>query len=375
MSMKQIGPRLWELRVQWRDPKTGGKRSLQERFEGTERAAGSRLAALRRDAKAIGARPERQKLEAFARSWMASRVARGIKPSALARYASALDTHILPALGDYWMDRIERDDVQAYVNARTLDGAKGHTVMNELRLLRAMARDAAADGASPKNWCDRVIPPAVSRWTEDRPNLLSAPQLAAVLASVERAWLPMVTLAAFTGLRWGELSALRWGDVDTEAGSIRIRRSNWRGELQTPKTDASVRSVPLPAPVAAMLEASGRGKDGDLLFPNRQGKLHKGWPLVKVMQRACADAGVQYTTPHGLRRTFNNLARQVAAAQVVKSITGHTTDKMLEHYSMVGLDEKAEATRLVLQLVAATSSNEVQDENGAGAERGEGEES
>lgn len=74
------------------------------------------------------------------------------------------------------------------------------------------------------------------------------------------------------------------------------------------------------------------------------------------MHRACAAAGVPYTTPHGLRRTFNNLARKVASAQVVKSITGHATDAMLEHYSLIGVEEKAEVVHLVMALVSASAT-------------------
>ena len=236
MSIKKTGQRSFVLRAQWRDAKTGRKRSLTEHYEGTLRGAELRRAKLLTDAKASGDKRQRQRMEAFARSWMQSRAPR-IKPSTAVRYASALDKHILPALGDYWLDRLDRDDVQAYVNARTGEGAEGHTVMNELRLLRAMARDAVADKVCVVNWADRVTPPAVRKWTEERPNLFTAAQLAAVLGAVPKRWLPAVTLSAFTGLRWGEMSALRWSDIDPVEGSIKIRRSNWRGRIGTPKTD------------------------------------------------------------------------------------------------------------------------------------------
>lgn len=374
MSIKQTGPRTFALRVQWRDPKTGGKRSRTEVFEGTERAARAKLAALRSEAKEIGSRPQRQRLAAFARSWMLLRAPR-LKPSVLVRYAGALDGHILPALGDHYIDKLERSDVQAYVAARTASGAQGHTVLNELRLLRTMAREAHADGLCARNWADRVTPPTVRKWTEERPNLLTAKQLGSLLAAVPRRWLALVTLSAFTGLRWGEVSALRWSDVDREAGAIRVRRSNWRGRIVETKTAGSKRTVPLPRPVADLLERGRPGKDS-LLFPNRAGELHKGHPLIKVMQRSCKAASVPYTTPHGLRRTFNNLARQVAAAQIVKSITGHTTDAMMEHYSIVGLEEKTEAASLVMALVSASVTATLPDgqDSGAGVEHeGDGE--
>lgn len=372
MSIKQTGPRLWTIRVQWRDEKTGRKRSMTEEFEGTERAAKSRREQMRADARKRGARKQRQKLGPFALSWMQRRIGM-VKPSVSHRYAIALDNHIIPALGDFWLDRIDHTDVQAYVAKRTADGAQGHTVMNELRLLRTMAKDAKADGLSPENWTERVTPPKVRKWTEERPNLFTAAQLGQVLAAVPKRWLPMVTLSAFTGLRWGELSALRWSDVDEEAGAIRVRRSNWRGRMGAPKTDGSHRTVPLPPEVAELLASGRRGRSDALLFPNGKGEPYKSWPLVAVMRKACKAAGVPYATPHGLRRTFNNLARQVAAAQVVKSITGHTTDAMLEHYSMIGLDEKADAARLVMALVQGQKSSEPppseSPEFGAGAER------
>lgn len=351
MSIKKVGPQKFVLRVQWRDPKTGRKRSAEETFLGGERAAKSRHAELAQEAKQRGERKERQRLVDYATSWLTSRASR-LKPSVSVRYAAALEGHILPALGDYFLDMLDRNDIQQYVAHRTRAGAAGNTVMNELRLLRAMAREASADGLCG-NWADRVEPPRVNRWSEDRPNLLSAEQLAAVLKAVPRRWLAMVTLAAFTGLRWGELSALRWGDIDEEKGAIRVRRANWRGRIVEVKTAGSQRTVPLPPPVGAMLKA-GRGKPEAYLFLDRAGGLYKAWPLVNVMRRACAAAGVPYVTPHGLRRTFNNLARQVAASQVVKSITGHTTDAMLEHYSMVSIGEKAEASKMVLRLVAAS---------------------
>jgi integrase len=247
--------------------------------------------------------------------------------------------------------------VQQYVANRLGDGAAGNTVLNELRLIRTISRDSVAEGLAERHWADRVKPPAVRVYDEDDPNMLGAAQLYVVLRAVPPRWLPLASFMAFTGLRWGEVSALRWKDLDAKVGVIRIRRGNWKGQLATPKTSRSRRIVPIPD----NMKADGRT---GWIFPNAGGDLHKGTPLRRVMQIACAAAGVQYTTPHGLRRTYNNLLRQVTNAQIVKAMIGHTTDSMTEHYSLVGAEEKKAAAKKVLELVAA-SVDEVTQRGGA----------
>ena len=58
---------------------------------------------------------------------------------------------------------------------------------------------------------------------------------------------------------------------------------------------------------------------------------------------------------HGLRRTFNNLVRQVATGEVVRSMTGHVTEAMTEHYSHVELEEKRRAVATVFRDLATES--------------------
>jgi len=61
-------------------------------------------------------------------------------------------------------------------------------------------------------------------------------------------------------------------------------------------------------------------------------------------------------TTHGLRRTFNNLSRQVAGEIVTRSITGHVTAAMTEHYSHVGSEEKLAAAENVVRMVMGTDT-------------------
>lgn len=349
-SIKKLGPNLYLVRLQWRDPKAPArKKSLQRRVTGSHRDARRALDELRVEA-AAGGRRKVQTLRDYSRSWIAARAAT-LKPSVARKYATSLGLHILPVLGDHRLDRLEPSDVQAYVHDRVGAKAAGNTVLNELRLLRAIARDSMADGSAPRNWADRVKPPAVAAYTEDHPNLLQAGELRALLAAVPKPWLPIVTMMAFTGLRWGEASALRWEDLDLARGLVKVRRSNWKGRALTPKTERSVRTVPLPVELGAVFATVPKRRRRGWLFPTKEGELHRGTPLRDVLDAACVRAGVTRITTHGLRRTFNNLARQEAAREVVKAVTGHTTDAMLEHYSLVGHDEKKRLTDAVVAVV------------------------
>jgi len=97
--------------------------------------------------------------------------------------------------------------------------------------------------------------------------------------------------------------------------------------------------------------------NGKLRFP---GCLRSAWEG----SRKAAKISRRFTV-HGLRRTFNDLARRAGIDSVViRSITGHVTESMREHYSIVGLDEKQAAIGNVLRLVAATKGGDLGGDRG-----------
>ncbi len=88
------------------------------------------------------------------------------------------------------------------------------------------------------------------------------------------------------------------------------------------------------------------------IFTTLDGRLLKKNGLREAHERALKRAGITHRfTVHGLRRTFNNLARQVAGEIVTRSITGHVTAQMTEHYSFVDRAEKLAAAGKVVQMV------------------------
>lgn len=349
-GIKSLGKNKHQVRVKRIDKRTGNQVNRKATVIGSKADARRVRDELRVELASTKLRRPRTRLREFAVSWLESRAANPeTKPSVIRKYGYDLG-RILPVLGDLYLDSITPADVSGYVAGRVADaGIKGgNTVLNELRLLRTIARDTVGEGYAESYWCDRVKPPKVQGYTREKPNLLTAAQFQAIIDHIPKQWRGIVLFIATTGLRWGEASALHWEDVSLDAGEATIKWGNDRGKLVTVKTKSSNRVVPVLPEVAALW---GLRRARGLVFPTRRGTLHRGTPLRKVLTQACTKAGVPRITAHGLRRTFNNLARRSTSREVLKSITGHSTDAMVEHYSHVETDEKTVVARSVAESI------------------------
>ena len=345
-GIRQLSKTRWAIRVKRISAATGRPVNRKATVTGTKADARRKRDELRAELASTQRSRPRIRLSEYAVSWLERR-AGSLKPSVVRKYGYGLQ-HILPVLGDYYLDAISPIEVEAYMDTRAKDGASGYTRLNELRLLRVIAKDSVRDGHAERYWCDRVKPPRVEGYTRDRPNLLTVDQLTRLVDAVPPQWRGLVLFIVTTGLRWGEASALHWEDVDLRAGEAVIRHNNDRGRLVAVKTRTSLRAVPLLPEVAKLW---GEPQATGLVFPTRRGGLHRGTPLRKVLDEACARVGITRITTHGLRRTFNNLARQTTSREVLKAITGHATDAMVEHYSLVSADEKTVVSRQLAEKI------------------------
>lgn len=308
---------------------------------------------------AAAPRRERIRFNDYAAAWLTAKKATIARATAL-RYANALDVHILPTLGDYYVDALVQADFVRWRDALALAPP---TVNSHLRLLRTMLGDAVVELELPKNPIARVAalpePPA---HTDEDPNLLSADELARLLIAAEQVvpeFHPIFATMAFTGMRPGEVTAIRWSDIDFTGRVLRIRRAQHRLEVKETKTGKS-RRVAIPDELCALLQRHRArlerdrppGADPGWVFPSKKGVMRFTTTLSSPLDRATEAAEISTRiTPHGFRRTFNNLLRQVTTMTVQKSITGHSTDRMAEHYSHVHIDEKHDAVRKVFGLV------------------------
>jgi integrase len=273
-----------------------------------------------------------------------------LKPSTLERYRGIVNLHILPVWGGWQIGKITTSSVNGWIRALVADGLRPGSVRQTHRVLSLILDSAVQDGRLGRNPARGArLPRAVRK----EPRFLTAEQVSALAEAARPHELTILTLA-FTGLRFGELAALKVRRFDAERKRLNVVESVTEvgSELvwTTPKTHQT-RSVPVPGQLAAALEERCRGKQpDDLIFTSPLGKTLRlnNWRKA-VFDPACQAAGIEGLRPHDLRHTAASLAiRSGANVKVVQQMLGHASAAMtLDVYAgLFGDDLDSVADRL-----------------------------
>jgi integrase len=369
----QLDTDLYEIRVRGVRPDTGKMASRWRMFQGSRADAfqeRERLhEALTGEALELKAR---ESLTTFARSWLSTRLARGDwRETTAKRYAESLDLHVLPRLGDVFIDALTPREIERAITEWASKYQRA-TVNSWLRVLRTLLNVAVAQGLIASNPATAVR--ALRERTDDDgdeddwANALTPSELDAYLRSWRELYsdhFALIATLVLTGLRWGEATALMWSDVEAAelSAALRIRRSHVRGVLRNTTKTGKRRMVPFPAELAsllgdhrrALLATQHAGLDEGWVFPNGAGKPRANGSLCDANRRVLKHAKIgKRVTIHGLRRTATDLLRRAAVDPVAaKAIIGHTTDRMREHYSTVNAEETRDIGARVASLVPA----------------------
>lgn len=270
-------------------------------------------------------------LAEYARDWArtyAGRTSRGIRPTTLDEYRRDLEVHVLPVLGSRRLSQIEPRHVKLLASDLAAAGRRPSTVRNIMAPLRALFATAVEEGAVRSNPCAGLRLPGGT--TPDRhARALTEPELARLLAEVPEQWRLLVQFLAQTGLRIGELIALRWDDVDLGIRRVKVRRRLYKGTLDAPKSRHGIRDVPISTSLAQALwshRADTRfARDEDLVFPSEVGTPLNGMNLLhRVVKPAAVRAGLPWASLHTLRHTCASmLFRSGWNAKQVQMVLGH----------------------------------------------------
>lgn len=349
------GEETWRVDLTWVDPTTGGKRRIRRSaYDEKQRPCQSKTAAQACEqriraqllAGTFEVEPVKNTPEevltfsGFRERFFREKVAK-LKASTRTAHATIWSVSLEPVIGDVPLKDIDAGHVAKIGAALIEKGRSAKTVncaLSALRIALTCAHDWGLRGEPPKiKWTK--LPEKEVKWLTDD-------DLAKLVAVGD----PMVTLAAKTGLRLGELVALTWADIDLQRRQVTVSKSTWieKGEAYVGSTKSGrIRVVPLPTSAVEALDGLTRGAPTDLVF-HRGGKPIPKGTSKSILWRACDKAGLPRCGWHRLRHSYiSALVRLNVPLPQVQRLAGHSQIQMTMRYTHVAADDLVRAVSLL----------------------------
>jgi integrase len=251
-----------------------------------------------------------------------------------------LVNYIVEDFGHIWLQKLTPEHVRRFYTKKGNDGLSSKTIHSIHGVLHLALENAVRWNYVPRNVCDLVKPPRiVSR--EVIP--LTLEQAHTLLESVRLHRLEvLLTMAVVTGMRRGELLALRWSTLDFECQTLLVLRTvdyiSKYGYVETePKTAAGKRLVSLPSFLIDMLKQhrfqqaelqlklGEEWENRDLVFPDLHGGYFNPNYLLKIFKKILQDAGIPHMHFHDLRHSAATILLSMGVnMKVVQELLGHS---------------------------------------------------
>jgi len=351
-----------------RDPVTGKRRQLTRTVRGTRAEAEAEcIKILHERNSGLHQAPNKITVAEYLKHWLAAYAEPNTAPRTYERYAALVRRNLIPALGRHNLMRLRPTHIQSYYAAALksgrADGRGGlsaQTVVHLHRVFREALQQAVKWQILPRNPADAVTPP---RPVRREMRVLDPKEIARLMDTCDDDDLrTLIFVALSTGLREGELLALRWSDVDLKEGHLQVTRTlhyltNKGLQFGEPKTRRSRRRVALSKETARVLAMHRTRQlerrlllgsayaDNDLIFATEVGEPVKPYSISPRFKRVVRKAKLGQMRFHDLRHTSASLLLAAGIhPKVVSERLGHSTVNLtLDTYSHVlpGLQEQA----------------------------------
>src|SRR5437667_2361399 len=235
-------------------------------------------------------------------------------------HGNILRVHLEPKFGDRpvadittmeiqeWITELRQHEFRNSKDEIIRIGYASHSIDHFHEVLNADMRTAVQWYRLPTNPAHSVhigkVKAATKKWA------LTPAQAGQLLPRLGLKARTMVALDIVTGLRRGELEAVRWEDFHESDQSLTVKAANYRGHLDDPKTEAGFRTVAIPVEVMTLLDvwkaASTRTNPSDFIFATRNGKLENANNILRRhVYPACDALGIRRANWLTFRRTFS----------------------------------------------------------------------
>lgn len=323
------------------DPKTG-KRIIKNVLGKTQAEVKQKLSTAMEACKAVDViRSDDYTLAEWLRTWYALYAKPNIRPTTARSYQGSMELHIIPRIGYIKLNKLTGRDIQKLYkdlmeNGRLRKAQKSkqpglsNTTVRGIHMMLHNALDRAVkERLILRNPTEDCIIPKIQK---QEMKILHPEDMKAYLEAAEkRGVLPMFYLELVSGIRKGELVALRWEDLDVEHRTISVSKQALGGlgkelVVNRPKTENSIRAISIPQDAVDLLvREHEKHPENPYLFPSPlTGGMYHPDSVVNLHKKILKDAGLEHIRFHDLRHTFATLALQNGVdVKTVSSMLGH----------------------------------------------------
>lgn len=277
---------------------------------------------------------------------------RYVKVSTMAAYSLIIQNHLEPRFRS--LDDVRQGAVQDFVDAKLSEGMGLTTVRGLLIVLKMILRFGEKRRMVGHRVIEVRFPTQRIRPQMPVLSVIEEQRLLSYLAVHRNTYNLGLQICLFTGIRIGELCALKWGDVDLEAGIIRIRRTAHRVylidngprhselTLDYPKTANSYRDIPVIKELSIILHEYSKGLTDDIFIVS--GLPHPTEPqtMRNHFKQVVLSLGLSMRRFHGLRHTFaTRCVESKCDYKTLSTILGHSNvSTTLNLYVHPGMEQK-----------------------------------
>ena len=300
-------------------------------------------------------------LEKWMELWMENELLGSVKDSSYRTYENLIRKHLLPQLGQKPLMALTPGVIHVFVSNLEDDGLSYSTVKGTYRLLSAAMKHAQDEGLIRKNPCRKI---KVRRSENEEQRVLTHEEYEKIRRSRQTIRDYPALLSLYTGMRLGEIWALRWMDVNWEKKTITIRRTVQRvatGEdgaagdktaliIGTPKSSRSHRVIPVSDFVLEHLRRmKGQRSDRDYVFGTTEAAEPR--TIQRHFKRYMDELEIEGVHFHTLRHSFATRLLELGAdIKTVSVLLGHSSAKTtLDYYAHSMVDQQRAAMNLLVE--------------------------
>lgn len=268
-------------------------------------------------------------VEEWINKWLEEEVKAQRREKTYMDYKNIAKNHLIPAFGHIFLSDLSRKDIQSFVDRQKRKGFSFNTIKLQIRTFSTCLKLAVKDEILDKNPCQYVSLPKNEKASR---TWLSVDDLKKFLAidTTNDTKGNALKFSALTGLRRGELLALKWSDIDFNKKILHISRSITRTEkgwiTSKTKTEESNRTIPLSDKAIEILVAQKKLTGSRLIiFSNLNGRVFDPNAFYKSLDSLLENANLPKVRVHDLRHSFASVLHEANVDhKTIQSLLGHS---------------------------------------------------